>query len=466
MSKSVQQWPIVGLLALDCDGVLTDGTVTVDATGSEQKRFSLRDGHGIEQAKQAGIHVVVVTRKPSAALAARAKKLGIPWFASEDKAQTIAALAADYGVPLERTAFVGDDVFDLPAMQLAGLGVTVADAHPTVTAAADHVTAAPGGHGAVRELIDLLLSQHAQHEPRRSNSRLATHTQRHCYVIAEIGQNHQGDLELAKELIRTAKLCGADAVKSQKRDIHSLLTPEEYSRPYDSPHAFGQTYGEHREALEFSAEQWGELFDYARGIQIDLFASAWDLPSADLLNELGCPTFKVASASLTHLALLRRYASFGRPIILSTGMSSLEEIDAAFEVLRGTEHYLLQCTSAYPAAFDSVNLRAMQSLGARYGCTVGLSGHHRGIAIDSAAVALGARLIERHFTLDRTWKGSDHAASLEPMGLSKLVRDLRAVEAALGSPAKAIQPCELPARAKLRGPLQVVADPGKQEAAA
>ena len=274
---------------------------------------------------------------------------------------------------------------------------------------------------------------------------------RRCYVIAEVGQNHQGDMEIAMELIRQAKLAGADAVKSQKRDIRTMLTPDEYKRPYSSAHAFGATYGEHREALELSAGQHAELLQYARSLGIAYFCSPWDIPSAELLHRLGMPLFKIPSACVTHIPLLRTIGSFKKPVILSTGMSNLEEIDRAVAVLRGCELVVLQCTSAYPCDFNVVNLRAMDTLRSRYGLPVGLSGHHRGIAVDAAAVALGARVLERHFSLDRTLKGSDHAASLEPPGLARLVRDARAVEAALGSGEKDVLPCELPSLEKLRG---------------
>lgn len=272
-----------------------------------------------------------------------------------------------------------------------------------------------------------------------------------CVVVAEIGQNHQGDLEIAKELIRQAKICGADAVKSQKRDIRSLLTPEEYRRPYESPHSFGATYGEHREALELSGGEFAELILFARKLGIEFFASPWDVRSAELLNRLGMRLFKVPSACVTNLPLLRTLAAFKKPLILSTGMSTLEEIDRAMEILQGCEVALLQCTSAYPCAFEDIHLRVLETLRCRYGVPVGLSGHHRGIAVDAAAVALGARILERHFTLDRTMKGSDHAASLEPPGLARLVRDVRAVERALGSPEKRVLSCEVPAMEKLRG---------------
>ena len=278
-------------------------------------------------------------------------------------------------------------------------------------------------------------------------------TQERTYLIAEIGQNHQGDLDLAKRLLVKAKECGVDAVKSQKRDIATLLTQEEYDRPYRSPNAFAATYGKHREALELSRQEYVELSEFAAQVGITFFSSPWDVPSAILLNEIGMPIFKVPSACLTHHVLLEELVGFDRPIIISTGMSDLEEVDAAMAVVRqASDVYLLQCTSTYPSSFDTVNLRVIEAYRERYPwATVGFSGHHRGIAIDVAAVALGARVIERHFTLDRTLKGSDHAASLEPPGLARLVRDIRACEAALGDRNKRLLDVELPVRHKLRG---------------
>lgn len=278
-------------------------------------------------------------------------------------------------------------------------------------------------------------------------------TDQRPFTIAEIGQNHQGDVEIAKELITQAKLCGVDAVKSQKRDIGSLLTAAEYDRPYSSPNAFAKTYGKHREALELSEANYIELFEHARSIGLEFFSSPWDTVSAELLNGLGMRFFKVPSACLTHHVLLEALVSYQKPIILSTGMSTLEEIDAAMEILADApEVFLLQCTSSYPSSFPSINLRVIPMYAQRYpDAVIGFSGHHRGIAIDVAAVALGARVIERHFTLDRTMKGSDHAASLEPNGLARLVRDLRATGQALGDGVKVVCDEELAVKQKLRG---------------
>lgn len=269
-------------------------------------------------------------------------------------------------------------------------------------------------------------------------------------IYADIGNNHNGSLVTAKELIKTAKECGVSAVKSQKRDIKTLLSKEEYDRPYNSPHSYGETYGKHREALELSSNDWIELFSYSRKIGIDFFASPWDIPSARLLNDLECPIFKIASAMVTNYKLLEEIATYNKKIILSTGMSTIEDIDKAVEILKDKNLIILQCTSAYPTEAEDVNLNVMKLLLERYKCDVGLSGHHRGIAIDIAAVAMGAKVIERHFTLDRSGKGSDHAASLEPTGLCKLVRDIRAVEKSFGSYEKKVLECEKSSIIKLR----------------
>jgi len=448
-SAAVKNLAHIRLLVLDCDGVLTDGSVFVDPAGHEWRPFSVVDGHGIALAREAGLQVALVTREAQGSAAARAQKLGIGEVhcGVGDKERAVDEIRARLGLDWSELAFFGDDLPDVPVMRRCGLALAPPDACAEARAAAHIVTRKGGGKGAVREVIDMLLS--IRRAPGRS--RIAEITRKRTYLIAEIGNNHQGDLEIAKELLRQAKICGADAVKSQKRDIKTLLTPEEHARPYASPHAFGRTYGEHREKLELPETAWRELFTFADSLDLDFFASPWDVPSARLLRSLGCPILKIPSAAATHVNLLEEVAAYGLPAILSTGMTALEEIDQAVRILDRCELYLLQCTSDYPCAFSDVHLRVLHALRERYGRTVGLSGHHRGIAVDAAAVALGARVIERHFTLDRTWKGSDHAASLEPPGLARLVRDVRAVEQALGSAHKQVLACEQPALHKLRG---------------
>ena len=438
----------IRFLLCDVDGVLTDGSVYLTEEGSEQRRFSARDGEGIRRAREAGVQVGFITRERGPIAVSRAKKLGIEEMHEgvEDKGRCVAEIIARRGLKAEQVAYIGDDVPDLAAFAHVGVAIAVANAEEQVKHAAHLVTKAPGGAGAVREVIESILAARVS----KTGSKMAQITRERTYIIAEIGQNHQGDVKIAKELIKRSVEAGVDAVKSQKRHIDSLLNPEEQARVYDSPHAFGKTYGEHRRALELSMDTHKELFEFAKSLGIDYFCSPWDMISARELRDAGMPVMKIPSAALTHSSMLKEIAGYNMPVILSTGMSSIEEIDVAMKSLEGAEVYLLQCTSAYPCDFEDIHLRVIPELGRRYGKVVGFSGHHRGVAIDLAAIALGARVIERHFTLDRTWRGSDHAASLEPPGLSRLVRDVRAVERSMGSAIKTVQASEIAPRQKLR----------------
>ena len=271
-----------------------------------------------------------------------------------------------------------------------------------------------------------------------------------CFVIAEIGHNHQGSVEQAKELFRAARDAGADAVKLQKRDNASLFTRAAYEAPYDNENSFGPTYGAHREALELDRDAYAELRDYARELGLTFFATAFDVPSADLLADLGVPAFKIASGDLRNTPLLRHVAALGKPLVLSTGGATLEDVDRAVETVLPLNEQLciLQCTAAYPAAIGELNLAVITTLRDRYPDTViGLSDHQDGIAMSLVAYMLGARVIEKHFTLSHAAKGTDHAYSLIPEGMRKLVRDLRRVPEALGDGVKQPLPSE-------RGPLE------------
>jgi sialic acid synthase len=260
-----------------------------------------------------------------------------------------------------------------------------------------------------------------------------------CYTIAEIGHNHQGSIETAKRLFRVAEFCGADAVKLQKRDNRSLFTDELFNKPYENPNSFGVTYGAHREALEFGREEYRELQAYAAELGLDFFATAFDRPSVDFLEDLDVPCYKVASADIRNVPLLRHLAGTGKPIIISTGGATMQDIRRAYDVCRsGTPDVaILQCTAGYPAAWDELDLRVIETYrGSFPDAVVGLSSHDNGISIPLAAYMLGARVIEKHFTLNHAWKGTDHAFSLMPEGLRKLVRDLRRVPVALGDGVK------------------------------
>lgn len=266
-----------------------------------------------------------------------------------------------------------------------------------------------------------------------------------CYVIAEIGNNHQGSLEQAKLLFAEAKRCGADAVKVQKRDNRTLYTRAYFNKPYENENSFGPTYGGHREALEFGRTEYEELRAYAEEIGIAFFATAFDQPSADFLADLDMPAYKIASGDLTNTPLVRHVAEIGKPVILSTGGATLCDVERAFAVATDVNPQvaLLQCTAGYPAAWDELNLEVIRSYREAFPRTVvGLSSHDNGIAMATAAFAMGARIVEKHFTLDRSLRGTDHSFSLEPQGLRKMVRDLRRLRAALGDGEKRSYPSE------------------------
>jgi sialic acid synthase len=280
------------------------------------------------------------------------------------------------------------------------------------------------------------------------------------YVIAEIGCNHGGDLELAKRMISVAaRFCEVDAVKFQKRDPATLLTPQQYQAPHPEPrHAFGASYGEHREFLEFDIDQHVELARCAAEHGVVYSTSVWDMPSAKAVVGMAPRFVKVPSATNQHTELLELLcAEFGGIIHLSLGMTTRAEEERIVELFRGrgrlADLVLYACTSGYPVPFEDVCLLEVQRLREAYGSelhAVGFSGHHLGIAADVAALALGAQYVERHFTLDRTSKGTDHAASLEPDGMRKLARDLRNVAKALTYKPTDVLPIEEVQRGKLK----------------
>jgi N-acetylneuraminate synthase len=268
------------------------------------------------------------------------------------------------------------------------------------------------------------------------------------YVIAEIGINHNGDVDLAKRLISIAVAAGCDAVKFQKRTIDIVYTAEELAKPRENP--FGPTNGDLKHGLEFDHDDFLEIDQYCRAVKMPWFASAWDEPSVDFINEFDVPCFKIASASLTDDNLLRHTRATGKPILLSTGMSTIAEIDHAVEVLGKEDLVLLHACSTYPAHYEELNLNAIRTLEARYGVPVGYSGHESGLPSSVAAVAMGACIVERHITTDRAMWGSDQAASLEPNGITKLVSYIRVVERSMGDGVKRVLDREQPILKKLR----------------
>lgn len=276
---------------------------------------------------------------------------------------------------------------------------------------------------------------------------------RPCFLVAEIGNNHQGELNLALEMIAAAAEAGAQAVKFQKRDTDALFTRAGREAPYGGPNSFGPTYGEHRDALELDMDDMARCKEEADKHKLAFFASSWDHVSLEQMEELGAPLHKICSADLVNIPFLRKVRETGKPVILSTGMSSLEEIDLAVDELtrdNANGLVLLHCNSSYPCPDEAVALPVMQSLARRYNLPVGYSGHEMGVGPSVAAAALGACVIERHFTLDKTFRGTDHQVSLTPAELALLAKMVREVELSLRQRDKTVCEKELASARKLR----------------
>ena len=272
------------------------------------------------------------------------------------------------------------------------------------------------------------------------------------FVIGEIGINHNGDLNIAKQLIDRAVEWGLDAVKFQKRTVDLVYSSEELDKPRESP--FGTTNRDLKMHLEFDREEYDQIDSYCKSKGILWSASAWDIESQKFLSKYNLKFNKVASTMLRVYPLLEEIASEGRYTYISTGMSTLEEIDAAVKIFdaKNCPYELMHCNSSYPMKNEEANLNVMNTLRERYACNVGYSGHERGIQISLAAVALGATSIERHITLDRSMFGSDQSSSVGPSGMTKLVRDIRVVSSCLGDGKKVLMDSEIPAREKLSSP--------------
>ena len=271
-----------------------------------------------------------------------------------------------------------------------------------------------------------------------------------CYLIAEIGINHNGDVENVFKLIDAAVDAKFDAVKFQKRTPRICVPRDQWDVERDTPWGV-MSYIDYREKTELGIDEFKAIDSYAREKGITWFASCWDEPSVDFMEEFDTPCHKIPSALVTKDDLLRKIASTGRPVLMSTGMSTMTQIRHAVEILDSDNFMLAHCTSSYPASYDELNLRMIHTLADEFNCPVGYSGQEVGLATSTAAVALGATFIERHVTLSRAMWGSDQAVSVEPQGMVRLARDIRLIERALGDGVKKVYDSELPMIAKLRG---------------
>ena len=460
----------IRLVLADCDGVLTDASVFYSERGEALARFSRRDGMGVERLRAAGIETGIVSREDSAITARRGERLGLPevHLGVADKLRAIAAIAARRELALEQVAFIGDDVQDLEALRAVGVSACPGDAEPAVRDAVDFVASRRGGHGAFREFAELILESrqaapvapragrtglHLLPGPRRRWLRVGERgigDDEPVYVIAEIGINHNGSVEIARKLIDGAVAAGCDCVKFQKRTPELCVPAEQQAVERDTP--WGRmTYLEYRRRIEFNFAQYAEIDRYCRDRGIAWTASCWDQPSVDFIAAFDPPFFKAASATLTDHELLRKLRDTGKPLMLSTGMSTMDEIDAAVAAVDAEALLIGHATSTYPCPPAELNLRAILALRDRFdGVPVGYSGHETGLATTYAAVALGAAFVERHITLDRSMWGSDQAASVEIVGLIRMVRDLRDIGQALGDGVKRVYQSEFGAMRKLR----------------
>lgn len=270
-----------------------------------------------------------------------------------------------------------------------------------------------------------------------------------AFIVAELGINHNGEISIAKDLISAAATAGANAVKFQKRTPELCVPIDQRLKERETPWGF-MTYMEYRYRMEFDRNQYLELMSFAHELKLEFFATPWDEESLKFLIDIGVPCIKIASASLTDLNLISESAAYGLPLIISTGMSTMENIISAVEALDRNLIILAHSTSTYPCPVEELNLSMIDVLKRKFNCLVGYSGHESGVSTTVAAAVLGAKYIERHLTLDRTMLGSDHAASLEPQGFTRLVRDIRIFEQAIGDGVKKLYPSEIPYLQKLR----------------
>jgi N-acetylneuraminate synthase len=270
-----------------------------------------------------------------------------------------------------------------------------------------------------------------------------------AFIVAELGINHNGEMSIARDLISAAASAGANAVKFQKRTPELCVPVDQRLKERETPWGL-MTYMDYRYRMEFDRNQYIELMSFAHEFNLEFFATPWDEESLKFLIDIGVPCIKIASASLTDLNLISESAASGLPVIISTGMSTMENIVAAAKILEGHQHIIAHSTSTYPCPVEELNLSMIDVLKKQFNCIVGYSGHESGVSTTVAAVVLGAKYIERHLTLDRAMWGSDHAASLEPQGFTRLVRDIRIFEHAIGDGVKKLYPSEIPYLEKLR----------------
>ncbi len=454
----------IKLLLTDCDGVLTDGGVYYGESGEELKKFDIRDGMGVERMRNlADVQTGIVTGELSPSVAKRAEKLKITelHLGVKDKPAALKAIISRLGLTADQVGFIGDDTNDLEVMKMVGVSFCPANAISFIKEVASVVCQNNGGDGCFREVAEMIISakkgdktSYQPYETITLNSGVKIGPNEPCYIIAEIGINHNGSLDIAKQLIDEAVAAKASAVKFQKRTPEICVPKDQWEVMRDTP--WGRmSYIDYKRKTEFGVVEYATIDQYCKKQGIDWFVSTWDVEAVDFMEQFDTPLYKLASASLTDTQLIKRILLTGKPLMLSTGMSTTKEIEDAVNLVRSfDENYPLliaHSTSAYPCKPEELNLRMIKTLHAKYpGVPIGYSGHETGLATTVAAVAMGSTFVERHFTLDRAMWGSDHAASVEPQGFQRLVRDIRDVEIAAGDGIKRVYESELGPMKRLR----------------
>ena len=454
----------IKLLLTDCDGVLTDSGVYYGEAGESLKKFNIRDGMGVERLlKYAGVTTGIITGELSPSVKKRAEKLKITelHLGVKDKPVVFKEIINRLNLQPNEVAYLGDDVNDLEVMKLAGLKACPADAIGFIKNVADYICESKGGKGCFREIAELIISAHQGIKiTSRADEVITLNTGNKigpgepCYIIAEIGINHNGSLEVAKQLIDEAVAAKATAVKFQKRTPEICVPKDQWEIMRDTP--WGRiSYIDYKRKTEFGIAEYATIDQYCKKQGIDWFVSTWDVEAVDFMERFDTPMYKLASASLTDTPLIQRILLTGKPLMLSTGMSTYKEIEEAIKLVRSFDQnyplMIAHSTSAYPCKPEELNLKMIITLGEMYpGTPIGYSGHETGLATTVAAVSLGATFVERHFTLDRAMWGSDHAASVEPQGFHRLVRDIRDVEIATGDGIKKVYASELGPMKRLR----------------
>lgn len=466
MKDILQQKAVrIKLLITDCDGVLTDGGVYYGEQGEHLKKFNIRDGMGVERLRKlAGIETAIITGEKSPSVIERAEKLKIEelHLFVKNKPEVLKSIMERLALQAEEVAYIGDDYNDAEVMKLVGFTACPADALPGIKAHVDYVCQLKGGEGCFREFAELIIEAKTDYIPDALfkdkvitlNNGRKIGAGEPCYIIAEIGINHNGSLEIAKKLIDEAVAAGVDAVKFQKRTPEICVPKDQWEIMRDTP--WGRmSYIDYKRKTEFGISEYATIDQYCKKVGIDWFVSAWDTESVAFMEQFDTILYKLASASLTDFELISAILETGRPLMLSSGMSTMKEIEAAMRFVNDFNPayplFLAHSTSAYPCKPEELNLRMIETLGNKFpGVPIGYSGHETGLATTVAAVAMGATFVERHFTLDRAMWGSDHAASVEPQGFQRLVRDIRDVETAAGDGIKKVYDSELGPMKRLR----------------